>query len=156
AVTKPFDGFWMKTGYRIPVGKFPLVQRFASQETAANTPITEMVVNSLITSPNDGARVEAGRKAAISGIAWDAGYGISTVEVSADNGKSWTQAMLGEDLGKFAFRPWSHEFTPMTRGKLPLTARATNKIGQTQAQVLIQNPAGYNNNVAQTVTLDVN
>ncbi|MGQ0446559.1 MAG: molybdopterin-dependent oxidoreductase [Beijerinckiaceae bacterium] len=155
AVTKPFDGYWMKTGYRIPVGKFPLVQRFVSQETAANTPITEMVVNSLITSPNDGARVEAGRNAAISGIAWDGGHGISTVEVSADNGKNWTQAALGEDLGRFAFRPWSHEFTPMARGKLPLTVRATNKIGQTQTQVLIQNPAGYNNNVAQTVTLDV-
>ena len=155
AVTKPFDGFWMKTAYRIPLGKFPLVQRFISQETAANTPITEMVVNSLISSPNDGARVEAGRKAAISGIAWDGGYGISAIEVSADGGKSWAEAALGEDLGKFAFRPWSHEFAPKTRGKLPLTARATNKIGQTQTQELIQNPAGYNNNVAQTVTLDV-
>jgi hypothetical protein len=112
AVTNPFDGFWMKTGYRIPVGKFPLVQRFISQETAVNTPLTEMAVNSLITSPNDGARVEAGRKTAISGIAWDGGYGIRSVEISADNGKSWTEAALGEDLGKFAFRPWSHEFTP--------------------------------------------
>ncbi len=155
AVSKPFDGFWMKTGYRIPVGKFPLVQRFISQETAVNTPLTEMAVNSLITSPNDGARVEAGRKTVISGIAWDGGYGIRSVAISADNGKSWAEAALREDLGKFAFRPWSHEFTPKTRGKLPLTARATNKIGQTQTEELIQNPAGYNNNVAQTVTLDV-
>jgi DMSO/TMAO reductase YedYZ molybdopterin-dependent catalytic subunit len=38
AVTKPFEGFWMKTAYRIPVGEFPLVARFISQETAANTP----------------------------------------------------------------------------------------------------------------------
>ena len=155
AVTRPFDGFWMKTAYRIPVGKFPLVQRFISQETAANTPITEMVVNSLITSPNDGARVEAGRKAALSGIAWDGGYGISAIEVSADGGKSWTEAALGEDPGKFAFRPWNYDFTPKARGKLSLTARATNKIGQTQTQALIQNPAGYCNNAAQTVTLDV-
>src|SRR6266446_6713242 len=44
-VTKPFDGFWMKAAYRIPLGKFPIVVRFASQETAVNTPITEMVVN---------------------------------------------------------------------------------------------------------------
>jgi sulfite dehydrogenase len=155
AVSRPFDGFWMKTAYRIPLGKFPLVQRFISQETAVNTPLTEMVVNSLITSPNDGARVEAGRKAPISGIAWDGGYGIRSVEISADNGKSWAEAALGEDPGKFAFRTWSHEFIPKTRGKLPLTARAANKIGQTQTQELIQNPAGYCNNVAQTVTLDV-
>jgi hypothetical protein len=155
AVTKPFDGFWMKTAYRIPVGKFPLVARFISQETAVNTPLTEMVVNSLITSPNDGARVKAGHKTAISGIAWDGGYGISAVDVSADGGKSWTQAVLGEDPGKFAFRTWSHEVIPKRRGKLALAARATNKIGQTQTREPIPNPAGYCNNAAQTVTLDV-
>jgi len=54
AATKPFDGFWMKSAYRIPVSKFPVVSRFISQETAVNTPITEMVVNSLITSHADG------------------------------------------------------------------------------------------------------
>ena len=55
AVTKPASGFWMNPAYRIPHGKFPVVARFP-QETAANTPITEMVVNSLITSPADGAQ----------------------------------------------------------------------------------------------------
>jgi DMSO/TMAO reductase YedYZ molybdopterin-dependent catalytic subunit len=155
AVTNPFEGFWMKTAYRIPVGKFPLVQRFISQETAANTPITEMVVNSLITNPSDGTRVKAGRQTAISGIAWDGGYGISAIEVSADGGKSWTQAALGEDAGKYAFRTWSYEFTPTRRGTLSFAARATNRTGQTQTQELIQNPAGYHHNVIQTVTLDV-
>src|SRR5712692_2679629 len=65
--TKPFDGFWMKSAYRIPVGKFPVVARFISQETATNTPITEMVVNSLITSPAEGASVKAGRPMTVSG-----------------------------------------------------------------------------------------
>jgi Oxidoreductase molybdopterin binding domain/Mo-co oxidoreductase dimerisation domain len=155
AVTKPFDGYWMKTAYRIPVGKFPSVARFISQETATNTPITEIAVNSLITSPSDGARIKAGRRTAVSGIAWDGGYGIQSVEVSADNGKSWSEARLGEDLGNYAFRPWSYEFIPKRRGKLSLTARATNQIGQTQTREPVQNPAGYNNNITQTVTLDV-
>jgi hypothetical protein len=155
AVTRPFDGYWMKTAYRIPVRAFPLVARFISQETAVTTPITEIVVNSLIISPADGARIKAGRKTAISGIAWDGGYGISTVEVSDSGGKSWTQAVLGADPGKFAFRTWRYEFTPRRRGKLSLAARATNLTGQTQTRELIQNPAGYCNNVAQTVTIDV-
>jgi DMSO/TMAO reductase YedYZ molybdopterin-dependent catalytic subunit len=154
-VTRPFDGYWMKTAYRIPVRTFPLVARFISQETAVTTPITEIVVNSLIISPADGARIKAGRKTAISGIAWDGGYGIRSVEISADNGKSWTEASLGEDPGKFAFRAWSYEFIPKRRGKLLLAARAANKIGQIQTQELIQNPAGDNDNVPQTVTLRV-
>jgi DMSO/TMAO reductase YedYZ molybdopterin-dependent catalytic subunit len=155
AVTRPFDGVWMKTAYRIPVGKFPLVERFISQETAVNTPITEILVNSLITSPSDGTHVKAGSKTAISGIAWDGGYGIRSVEISADDGKTWAVASLGEDLGKFAFRPWSYDFTPKTRGKLSVSASATNKLGQTQTHELIQNPGGYHHNVVQTLTLDI-
>jgi hypothetical protein len=34
-----------------------------------------------------------------------------------------------------------------------VTARATNEIGQTQTATLILNPAGYHNNVMQTLTL---
>jgi hypothetical protein len=145
----------VQTAYRIPLGKFPLVARFISQETAANTPITEMAVNSLITSPADGPRVKAGQRMALSGIAWDGGYGISAVETSADGGKSWTEAALGEDLGKYAFRGWSHAFIPKRRGKLSFAARATNRIGQTQTNEPVQNPAGFHHNVIQTVTLDV-
>src|SRR5262249_30834823 len=135
AATKPFDGFWMKSAYRIPVGKFPVVARFISQETAANTPITEMVVNSLITSHRDDAAVKAG-KVTVSGIAWDAGFGISSVEVSSDGGKSWTGATLGEDLGRYAFRPWSCVIDARP-GKNTVAARATNAIGQSQTASLI-------------------
>jgi DMSO/TMAO reductase YedYZ molybdopterin-dependent catalytic subunit len=152
AVTKPFDGFWMKSAYRVPTGKFPLVARFISQETEANTPITEMVVNSLLTSHQDGAAVKVG-KVTIGGIAWDAGYGIRTVEISIDGGNVWSSAKLGEDLGRFAFRPWSFEFSAK-RGKNTVTLRATNAIGQTQTASLILNPAGYHHNVMQTVTLN--
>lgn len=44
ALTKPLGGFWMNPAYRIPLGKFPIRDRFVSQETALNTPITEIVV----------------------------------------------------------------------------------------------------------------
>jgi DMSO/TMAO reductase YedYZ molybdopterin-dependent catalytic subunit len=152
AVTRPFDGFWMKSAYRIPTGKFPLVGHFASQETDVNTPITEMVVNSLITSHRDGDAVKAGR-VEVAGLAWDAGYGIRTVEVSTDGGESFVAAKLGEDLGRFAFRPWSYEVMAR-RGKNTVTVRASNVIGQTQTASLIFNPAGYHHNVMQTVTLE--
>src|SRR5471032_2030955 len=59
ALTKPLGGFWMNPAYRIPIGKFPIRDRFLTQENTANTPITEMVVNSLITSHRNGDKVKA-------------------------------------------------------------------------------------------------
>jgi DMSO/TMAO reductase YedYZ molybdopterin-dependent catalytic subunit len=153
AMTKPFEGFWMKSAYRIPTNMFPVVQRFATQETAANTPITEMVVNSLITSVADGQRVPVGKALDVGGVAWDAGYGIKTVEVSLNGGKTWQSAALGADAGRFSFRPWRFRFTPQRAGSYAFTAKATNAIGQTQTDALIFNPAGYHNNVMHRVAV---
>src|SRR5580704_16739797 len=116
-VTKPFDGFWMKSAYRIPLGKFPILARFSSQETAVNTPITEMVINSLITSHADGAMVKFGALVTVAGMAWDGGYGLNSVEVSVDAGKTWTAAALGKDYGAFALRSWSLHFSPKAPGR---------------------------------------
>ncbi len=151
ARTKPQGGFWMKPAYRLPVGKFPIRDRFITQEDEASTPITEIVVNSLITSHRDGAKVKAG-KVTVAGMAWDGGYGIRTVEVSTDGGKTWSAAQLGEDLGKYAFRPWSFELNAK-RGKSSVMVNAINMIGQAQTSKLLFNGAGYHNNVMQNITL---
>ena len=150
--TTPQGGFWMKPAYRLPVGEFPIRDRFLTQEDATSTPITEIVVNSLITSHRDGAKVKPGQ-VTVSGLAWDGGYGIRTVEVSTDAGKTWSSAKLGEDLGKYAFRPWSFELRA-GRGKTTVMVNATNKIGQTQVTQLLFNGAGYHNNVMQSITLN--
>jgi DMSO/TMAO reductase YedYZ molybdopterin-dependent catalytic subunit len=118
AVTKPFTGFWMNSAYRIPLRTFPLVERFTSQDSAVSTPITEMVVNSLITTHANGASVKAGAPVTIGGIAWDGGYGIRTVEISADGGKTWVPAALGEGIGRFAFRTFSASISPKSKGKV--------------------------------------
>lgn len=149
AVTKPESGFWMNPAYRLPIGRFPMVARFVSQETETNTPITEMMVNSLITSHADGARVGSGTS--VGGIAWDGGYGIRTVDISTDGGKTWQAATLGEDLGRYAFRTFS--FPVRGQGNVTVMARASNAIGQTQTPSLIHNPAGYHHNVIHSVSL---
>jgi hypothetical protein len=108
-----------------------------TQENATTTPITEMVVNSLITSHADGAQVKAG-KATVRGLAWDGGYGIRAVEASTDGGQTWSAAALGDDLGRYAFRPWSFDFvarpgrntvmvtTPSTKSARPRRPRCSS------------------------------
>ena len=155
ALTQPFKGFWMDPAYRIPLGKFPVVDRFVSQETATTTPITEMVVNSLITNLQDGQRFPYRRPVVVKGIAWDGGFGIRVVEVSTDGGKVWREADLGADVGRYAWRQWSFGFAPETKGRHTIMAKATNRQGATQTFELIFNPAGYHNNVMQKIAIEV-
>ncbi|HKT19873.1 MAG TPA: molybdopterin-dependent oxidoreductase [Stellaceae bacterium] len=155
AVTKPFEGFWMKSAYRIPTGKFPVVDRFLTQELPGSTPITEMVVNSLIVTPGGPVKEKLGKAVELRGIAWDGGYGITRVEISSDGGATWQDAALGKDLGRFAFRPWSYRFAPKKKGRYAILARASNKAGQTQADSLIFNPAGYHNNVPRPLSVAI-
>ena len=154
-VTKPESGFWMNPAYRIPLGRFPAKSRFISQETANNTPITEIMVNSLITSHADGVSLKGGSSTTVGGIAWDSGYGIQSVDMSTDEGRTWLPATLGEDLGRFAFRTFSFPFSANSKGKQTVMARATNRISQTQPTELIQNPAGYHHNVMHSITFNV-
>jgi DMSO/TMAO reductase YedYZ molybdopterin-dependent catalytic subunit len=155
AALKPVEGFWMKPGYRIPKGKFPVVDRFVSQEAEANTPITEMVVNSLVTNIAEGARYAVDQAIEVKGVAWDGGYGIERVEVSSDGAKSWQAAELDKDLGKFSWRQWRHRIKIATPGQYVLMARAANRIGATQTFELIPNPAGYHHNVVQKITISI-
>lgn len=154
-VSRPYEGFWMKPAYRIPKGKFPVVDRFISQETDVNTPITEMVVNSLITNLEEGQKFRLGKTVEVKGIAWDGGYGIRLVEVSTDEGKTWRPAELGKDYGRFAWRQWSYGFKPAGKGKHSVMAKATNRIGNTQTFELILNPAGYHHNLVQKISIEV-
>jgi hypothetical protein len=140
----------VKSAYRVPRMLFPTVQRFLSQEGETSTPITEMVVNAIITSPRQGAKLAAGQPAEVKGLAWDGGYGIARVDVSTDGGRTWRAATLGEDLGRFSFRPWSLAFQPAT-GNSTILARATNRVGQTQVETALFNSAGYQHNVVPRV-----
>jgi len=154
AVSKPFEGFWVKGAYRIPIGKFPMIDHFASQLFVANAPITEMVVNSLIANVTSGQQVSVGRPFDVKGVAWDGGRGIAQVDVSVDGGRSWRAATLGQDLGRFSFRSFAIAVTPPAPGPMVIMSRATNRAGSTQTAELIANPAGYHHNVMQRIEVN--
>lgn len=152
--TVPFDGFWVKGAYRIPTGAFPGV-RFKTQETPETTPITEMLVNSLITSHVPGARLKHGAKVELAGKAWDGGAGIAAVEISTDGRRSWRAAELGRSLGRFAWREFHYRLDTSKPGALVVAVRARSRDGATQPEKLTANPGGYHDNIVQTVTLEV-
>jgi DMSO/TMAO reductase YedYZ molybdopterin-dependent catalytic subunit len=152
----PFDNFWIKTAYRLPNGKFPDMERFVSQETTANTPITGIAVNSLITAPVKGTEVVRGGAFGVRGVAWDGGQGLARVEISLDQGGSWRATNLGTDLGAYSLRPWSLKLlAPKKLGPLSVWVRATSSNGATQPLDAIPNPSGYHHNRIQVLDLVV-
>ena len=151
---KPLESFWMKSAYRLPAGAFPGAH-FASQETPETTPVTELLVNSLISSPATGSRITRGKNVQLAGKAWDAGAGIQAVEVSIDGQKSWKPATLGKDVGRYAWREFSAPLDTSSAGTLEVAVRARSRDGSQQPRGLTFNPSGYHNNIVQTLRLEV-
>lgn len=148
-IDQVFNGFWMNPAYRIPDNACNCVE--PGTAPAKTTPINRFNVRSFITSVQDGAKVAASREMTLRGIAFDSGLGIHEVAFSADGGKTWREAQLGKDLGRYSFREWTAAFTPPAKGPYELKCRAVNRIGQSQPMEALWNPAGYMRNVVETV-----
>jgi hypothetical protein len=147
---RPFEGFWMKSAYRVPKGLFG-PSRFESQESEQTAPITDIRVNSLIVTPEPGAAVARDVQVEIHGFAWDGGSGVRKVECSTDGGATWREAELGRDLGRYAWIPWRFALAPPANGRRILSVRATSRDGAAQPDALVPNPAGYHHNIVQQV-----
>jgi len=143
-----FEGFWMKPAYRIPDNDCACVA--PGSTPSATRPIGRLNVRSFITSLRDGERIAAGRPVEVRGIAFDGGQGIREVAWSADGGRSWREARLGEDLGRYSFREFRFGFTPAS-GTHDLRVRAWNRSGQSQPMEALWQPAGYMRNVVERV-----
>lgn len=145
-----FDGFWMKSAYRIPDTDCACVEPGTAPK--ATVPINRFNVRSFVTSLTNGAKVKAGKPTLVKGIAFDGGKGIKEVSVSTDGGKTWTAAKLGKDLGKYSFREWQLPVT-FAAGAQQIKVRATNNAGQTQPATATWNPPGYMRNVIETTSV---
>jgi DMSO/TMAO reductase YedYZ molybdopterin-dependent catalytic subunit len=154
AEPRPFDGFWMASAYRLPTGLFPGAA-FPSQTTQESTPITGILVNSLVTSHLDGERIARGRPATLRGWSWDGGSGIARVEVSLDGGRSWRDAGLGKDLGRYAWREFHLPLDTTSAGPIAIAVRAHARSGAVQPGKLVPNAPGYHHNAIQKMTLEV-
>ncbi len=151
-IEQPTPNFWMDTAYRIPDNTCACVE--PGTTPAKTRPIGRYNVRSFVTSLADGDKIKVGQELTVRGIAFDGGYGITDVSFSADGGKTWREARLGKDLGKYSFREWTIGFTPERAGDCELKVIATNRIKQSQPTEPLWNPAGYMRNVVESVKVN--
>jgi len=116
-------------------------------------PIGRYNVRSFITNLSDGAPVKADQPLTVKGIAFDGGAGIAEVAVSSDGGQTWSPAALGQDLGRYSFRPWSTTLR-LSPGRHVLQVRATSRSGETQPAEARWNPSGYMRNVIESLNVE--
>jgi sulfite dehydrogenase (cytochrome) subunit A len=150
-IDETYNGYWNDPAYRVPDNSCACVEPGSTPKRTV--PITRYNVRSFITSLADGAQVSVGSATTLRGIAFDGGYGIREVIVSENGGKTWREAELGKDLGKYSFREWTIPFTPAHARNYELKVKATNRIGQSQPGEPLWNPAGYMRNVVETVRI---
>jgi len=148
---EPYKGFWMDKAYQIPEN---VSNGNESPDALAKktVPINKIDVRSLFVSPENESTVQQGQPCTVYGLAFDGGDGISSVEISADSGRTWSACDLNPSLGKYSWRKWKYTFVP-GRGKIALQAKATNMKGETQPPHQ-WNRSGYMRNEIEFLTLN--
>jgi sulfite dehydrogenase (cytochrome) subunit A len=152
-IDKEFDGFFVKTAYRIPDTPCGCIE--PGTKATRTVPISRMVVKSVIATPANDAQVSLGHSVTLNGVAFDGGYGITEVLASTDGAQTWQSARLGQDLGPYSFREWSHTWKPERAGECRAFVRAVNRVGESQPLEPLWNPSGYLLNAVDKVDLDV-
>jgi DMSO/TMAO reductase YedYZ molybdopterin-dependent catalytic subunit len=137
---KEDDGFWMKTAYRIPDTPRGNTTPDAKPDTK---PISTMPVRSFLATPDGQTKLLVGTGIPLRGVAFSGRGAITDVDWSADDGKTWKPAVLGQDYGRWAFRPFEGMWTPTKPGKYVLAVRARDGSGEAQPDEPVWNGGGY-------------
>jgi DMSO/TMAO reductase YedYZ molybdopterin-dependent catalytic subunit len=140
------DGFYQRTGYRMPRRPMPPGATIPPDELE---PVTWLNVKSLIASPT--GPIEPG-PLEIRGVAWTGRGRVARVEVEIDG--AWQPAELHGPDQEGAWRLWRHTWQA-TPGRHVLRARATDSLGQSQPDETPWNKSGYLWNGIESRTIEV-
>jgi hypothetical protein len=148
---EPYVGYWMDTAYRIPTT--PDGQETPTDLAKQTEPINRFSVRSVFVRPEPDETIPAGRAYMVEGVALDDGAGISRVEISFDDTKSWTDAHLDPVIDKYSWRRFRLPWTPSTPGGYKLACRATNAAGRTET-IYQWNRGGFARNEIEKVAVN--
>jgi sulfite oxidase len=143
--SEPWQGYFQQVVYR-------LLPEDGTPAPGAGMSLGLVALNSDVLSPADGDIVAAG-PVEVRGYAFAGGERhVARVDVSIDEGGSWSQAQLLDDLGPWAWRHWriTVELAP---GDHEIRVRAWDSSAATQpeSEADLWNPKGYVNNARPRV-----
>ncbi len=113
-VDSVYDGYWQTRGW--------------TNDATVNT-------QSFIIVPSNGSSISLSSNngsVILGGVAYAGERGISKVEVSVDEGNTWTPAVLKNPLSNVTWRLWALDWHPGSTGSYNIYVRATDGSGQIQ------------------------
>jgi DMSO/TMAO reductase YedYZ molybdopterin-dependent catalytic subunit len=124
AVREPFLGYWQTTDYAY----------WAEIDgQPARRALGEMKIKSEIARPRVYETLPPLEAYTISGAAWAGESTVSRVEVSVDQGLTWSDAEFIDPSRKYAWRRWTLKWTtPSEPGRYVVMSRATDANGEAQ------------------------
>lgn len=147
AISEPFEGVQQQALYH-----------YRQSEDDPGTPVTRKHPHALMVPPgipdylSRARHVQTGR-VVVEGRAWSGFGSVERVEFSSDGGRTWEEAELGEQVGRYGWRSWSYEWDAQEPGDYQLCTRATDTAGNSQSASNdeVWNIGGYGVNVIQRV-----
>jgi sulfite oxidase len=136
--------------YRLPAVPISPTQSFDDIEFRV---ITDMPINSIITTPKDNFVAKCGSQIEIGGFAWSGHVPVSSVTFSSDGFRTSQPLKLEPSGEPFAWRRFVGRVRPNQRGLLTLATRATDVEGRSQPlEPVSWNPGGYCNNMVTCIS----
>lgn len=144
AVAQPFDGYQMVHSYR-----------YSRSADEPGDPVSLIRVRALMIPPGipdflTRARLVEAGPVILRGRAWAGRSPVVRVEVSADGGRSWAEAELGDEVSPYAWRGWSLRWDAAP-GRHVLCVRARDEDGNAQPLDQPWSYQGMGNNMVQRV-----
>ena len=149
ALTEPFTGYQQVRGYRLrqdPDEPGVELTRMAPRSLMVPPGIPDFMTRRRLVRPGP-CRLE--------GRAWSGAGEVVRVELSADGGHRWAEAVLEPPVDRHAWRGWSYLWDATAPGDHELCCRATDSSGEVQPLESPWNVGGYANNAVQRVPVTV-
>lgn len=141
ALDQPFQGYFQVRRYVYPSDNGPI-------------PLRERRVRAVITQPTSDATLTTG-PVEVRGVAWSGGQPIRRVELSTDNGVTWSEVDLEPSESPYSWQRWHAVWQAGQPGHYTLKARATDSSGAVQPETAAWNLLGYGNNGIQALPVEV-
>jgi DMSO/TMAO reductase YedYZ molybdopterin-dependent catalytic subunit len=144
-----FDGYQQASAYH-----------YRLSDDDPGEPVTRMLPRALMIPPGipdfmSRIRFVSPSHQVLTGRAWSGIAPLESVEVSADGGRTWSAAQLGESASPYAWRSWSYDWAATNPGEYELCVRATDGAGNVQPSEANWNREGVQNNAVQRVRVVV-